>query len=30
MAPAPDLVALEARLQRVLDPYRARLETASI
>jgi hypothetical protein len=30
MAPAPDLVALEARLQRVLDPYRDRLETASI
>ena len=30
MAPAPDLVALEARLQRVLDPYRDRLEPATI
>jgi hypothetical protein len=30
MAPAPDLVALEARLQRVLDAYRDRLEPATI
>jgi hypothetical protein len=30
MAPAPDLVALEARLDRVLDPYRTRLEPATI
>jgi hypothetical protein len=27
---AADLVAIEARLQRVLDPYRDRLELASI
>ncbi len=30
MAPAPDLVALEARLEHVLDPYRGRLEPATI
>jgi hypothetical protein len=30
MAQAPGLVALEARLSRVLDPYRDRLEPATI
>ena len=30
MSPAADLVAIEARLRRVLDPYRAHLEAATI
>jgi hypothetical protein len=30
MAGAVDLPAIEARLQQILDPYRGRLETASI
>ena len=30
MPGAPDLVALEARLDRLLDPYRGRLEPATI